>query len=119
VVPSSERRFCPVYSGDLATAISLASSSGQSGSIFTIAGECINLGEFIDGICESANVRRPLLRVPSWIAVSLLRVAWALRPITRITPPLAVSSLRSSEAFDGSGAAEELGFEYTPLSELF
>jgi dihydroflavonol-4-reductase len=119
VIPASERRFCPVFVGDLSTAIRLAIDRSERGSVHTVAGDCQTLGEFIDNICRYGNLKRPKIRIPYWISIIALQVAWTVRPVSRITPPLTVSSLRSSEYFDGALASANLGFEYTPISDLF
>jgi hypothetical protein len=92
---------------------------GVSGRAYTIAGSVISTGQFVDEVCESGGFSKPLIRIPALVFAIPLRVAWWLRGATRWTPPVTVESLLSGSSHDGSGAARELGFEYTAINEIF
>jgi len=119
VLPAPSRKISPVCVEDLATALVRAAESGVAGQIYTIAGPTISTGEFVAQVCEGAGVKAPKLSIPGWVIAMPLQLAWWLRKLTRWTPTVSVQTLRKGSSHDGSSAARELGFEYTPVAEVF
>jgi len=119
VLPAPSRRISPVWSGDLATALIRAAQVGETGRAYTVAGTPLTTGEFVRSVCASAGVRGPKLSIPAWMFTVPLQLAWWSKRVTRWTPPVSVESLMHGSEHDGSQAAEDLGFSYTPLSEIF
>ena len=118
VLPAPARKISPVCVEDLTTALVQAAESGVTGKIYTIAGPTISTGEFVAQVCEGAGVDAPKLSISGWIVAAPLQLAWWVRKVTRWTPPVSVQALKGS-SHDGSSAARDLGFEYTPVAEVF
>jgi dihydroflavonol-4-reductase len=118
VLPAPSRRISPVWAGDLALALIAAGEQGRSGATYTVAGPTVSTGEFVAAICESAGVGGPLASIPAWMVAVPLQLAWWGRGVTRWIPPVSVVSLGSHSVHDGSQAARDLGFSYTPVSEI-
>lgn len=119
VLVAPDRLFCPVFVGDLARATRLAAESGERGAVFTIAGDCVTLREFVGRTCAASGQRNPRFTVPTWLGSMLLKTVWGIRPVTRWTPPITVSAFKTDAVFDGTAASAQLGFEYTPIERLF
>lgn len=118
-VPAPSRKISPVWSADLAVALINAAGSGEPGRIYTIAGPTMSTGEFVASVSGSAGVPPPRFSIPAWAVVAPLQLAWWARKITRWSPPVSVETVRRGSVYDGSQAAVELGFSYTPISEIF
>lgn len=119
VLPAPSRKISPVWAGDLAVALIRAAESGKTGQTYTVAGPTMSTREFVASVSESASVPSPRLSIPVWAVTVPLQLAWWGRRITRWTPPVSVETVRAGSVHDGSQAASELGFSYTPISEIF
>jgi len=118
-LPASDRKFCPVFSKDVAKAMWLAAQSAYSGTTYTVAGECIDLKSFITRITTANGHKPPRISVPIWLSAIPLSALWFVRPVTRWTPPITISALKTQAIFEGSTAAKELGFRYQTIEEIF
>ncbi|MEE8046558.1 MAG: hypothetical protein V3T49_06955, partial [Dehalococcoidia bacterium] len=119
VLPAPSRMISPVWSGDLATALIRAAESGAVGQTYTVAGPTITPREFVDLVCEGAGVQAPRISIPAWAIAVPLQLAWWASKLTPWKPPVSVQAVRKGSTHDGSAAARELGFEYTPIPEVF
>jgi dihydroflavonol-4-reductase len=119
VLPAPSRRISPVWSGDLAVALIQAAEIGVEGRTYTIAGATISTGEFVKSIASAVGLSDPLLTIPALLVVVPLQLAWWSRSLTRWTPPVSVESLLNGSAYDGTGAAHDLKFNYTLMNEIF
>ena len=119
ILPAPSRRFSPVWSGDLAMALIRAAQVGETGRTYTVAGPATSTGEFVKSVCASTGVGGPKLSIPAWMFAVPLQLAWWGKAITRWTPPVSVESLVHGSEHDGSQAAIDLGFTYTPVDEIF
>ncbi|MCI0776227.1 MAG: hypothetical protein J4N97_10935, partial [Chloroflexi bacterium] len=70
-------------------------------------------------VSHAAGVPAPRMSIPAWAILGPLQLAWWSRRFTRWTPAVSVESVRSNSIHDGNTAASELGFSYTPISEIF
>ena len=118
-IPAPSRKISPVWAGDLAIALILAAESGTGGKTYTVAGPAMSTREFVESVSRAAGVPAPRISLPVWAIAVPLQIAWWGRAFTRWTPPVTVESVRSESVHDGSQAAGELGFSYTPISEIF
>ena len=119
ILPAPSRMISPVWSHDLAKALIRAGSIGTSGQVYTVAGDPMSTGAFVNAVCESGGLRKPWLSIPGILFAIPLQVAWWLRGVSRWTPSVSVESLLTGSNHDGSEAAKELGFEYTPICQIF
>lgn len=119
VLPAPSRLISPVWSRDLAVALVRAAEVGQLGNTYTVAGPTLSTGDFVRAMCESGGFRRPLISIPGWIFAAPLQVMWWGKGVTRWTPPVSVESLLHGSTHDGMDAAQELGYEYTPIDRIF
>jgi nucleoside-diphosphate-sugar epimerase len=119
VMPAPSRKISPVWTEDLSTALIRAAQVGATGHVYTVAGPTISSGDFAKSVSASAGVGSYKVSIPAWVIALPLQLAWLLKGITRVTPPVTVEAVRSGSVHDGSDAAAELGFEYTPISEIF
>lgn len=119
ILPAPSRRISPVWSEDLAGALIRAADMADTGRTFTIAGPTITTGEFVKQVCDAAGTRRPIASIPAWMFAVPLQLAWWGRGLTHWTPPVTVESLLNGSAHEGQQAAEELGFQYTTISDIF
>lgn len=119
ILPAPSRKISPVWSHDLAVALISAAEVGRTGYTYTIAGPTITTADFVHLISKTVGVPLSIVSVPVWIAWIFLQLAWWCKPLTRWTPPISIESLTSHSIHDGRQAALELGFSYTPLSEIF
>ncbi len=115
VLPVPSRRFCPVYSADLDIGVVQAAAKARPGNTYTIAGNCVTLRQFIDELARVSGRRDPRLSIPGWLVIPGLSVAWAIRPVTRWTPPVTVEGVNHGHIFDGSAAGRTLNLEDTPF----
>jgi nucleoside-diphosphate-sugar epimerase len=118
-LPASDRKFCPVFSGDVAKAMWLTAQIPVSGTTFTVAGECTDLMTFVTRVTTAIGRKPPRISLPIWLAAIPLSMLWLLRPLTRWTPPVTMSALKTQAIFEGSTAANELGFTYRSIEEIF
>ena len=118
-LPAPSRKISPVWSEDLAQALIKAAESGETGRIYTIAGPTITSREFVLSVAESSGLSFPRITIPTGLIAVILQLAWRFRMITRWTPPVSVESLRAGSVHDGTRAANELGFSYTPIKNIF
>ncbi len=119
VMPAPSRKISPVWVDDLVGALIRAAQVGVSEHIYTVAGPTISSGDFAKSISAGAGVGSYLVSIPAWLIALPLQLAWMLKGITRVTPPVTVEAVCSGSEHDGSDAAAELGFEYTPITEIF
>ncbi|MCH7970698.1 MAG: NAD-dependent epimerase/dehydratase family protein [Chloroflexi bacterium] len=119
VLPAPSRKISPVWAGDLAVALIRAAESGKTGETYTVAGPTMSTREFVGSVSTAAGVPKPRMTITVWAIVVPLQLAWWSRRFTRWTPAVSVESVRSDSIHDGNTAASELGFSYTPISEIF
>jgi len=119
VLPASSRKINPVWVEDLAVALTRAAEIGEIGRVYTVAGPTLSTGAFARSIAECLGIRPYLVSIPAWLFAIPLQMAWWAKSVTRFTPPVSVEALRSSSVHDGAEAADELGFTYTPIVEIF
>jgi dihydroflavonol-4-reductase len=119
VLPAPSRMISPVWSGDLADALVAAARIGESGRTYTVAGPSMKTRQFVDAVCESAGLPRPMLTLPALLFAVPLQLAWWAKRVTRWTPSVSVESLLHGSTHDGTRAVEELGFEYTAIENIF
>ena len=101
------------------SALVRAGDVGDTGRTYTVAGPPMSTGEFVKSVAASAGVGGPKLSIPAWMFAVPLQLAWWGKSVTRWTPPVSVESLVHGSEHDGSQAALDLGFTYTPLAEIF
>ncbi len=118
-LPAPSRRISPVWSNDLAVALIAAARVGVAGRTYTVAGPTLSTGDFVQGVCEAAVLKQPLISIPALLFAVPLQLAWWGRYFTRWTPPVSVESLMNDSAHDGADAASLLGFSYTDIFEIF
>ena len=119
VLPAPSRKISPVWKYDLVTALINAAEVGEKGHTYTIAGPTITTANFVKCVSQTVGLPVPLLSIPAWMISLPLRLAWALKFLTRWTPPVSMESLQNDSIHDGRKAAQELEFRYTNLSEIF
>ena len=119
VMPAPSRKISPVWIEDLTRALIRAAQVGASGNVYTVAGPTISSGDFAKSVSACAGVGSYKVSIPDWLIALPLSLAWLLKGVTRVTPPVTVEAVRSGSVHDGSDAAAELGFEYTPINEIF
>ena len=119
ILPAPSRMISPVWSCDLAVALIKATEVGRIGYTYTIAGPTMTTSDFVSFVSKTTGTSLSILSLPVWIAWIPLQLAWWCKALTRWTPPISIESLTSHSIHDGRQAARELGFRYTPLSEIF
>lgn len=119
ILPAPSRKISPVWAQDLCRALIGAANSTVSNETITVAGPSMTTGQFVDSVCAAAGIRKPLMPIPAWLFAIPLQLAWWSKGFSRWTPPVSVESLMNGSVHDGREAAEILGFEYTPISEIF
>jgi nucleoside-diphosphate-sugar epimerase len=119
VLPAPSRKISPVWVEDLAVAFTRAAEVGTAGHIYTVAGPTVSTGEFARSIAGCIGVRPYMVSIPAWLIALPLQLAWWAKALTRVTPPVTVEAVRSGSVHGGTQAAEELGFSYTPIAEIF
>ncbi|MBT3994524.1 MAG: hypothetical protein HOF01_01885, partial [Chloroflexi bacterium] len=70
-------------------------------------------------VCRAGGLRKPLLSMPAWMIAIPLQIAWWLKGVTQLTPPVSIESLLHGSTHDGSRASQDLGIEYTPIEKIF
>ena len=118
-LPASDRKFCPVFSRDVAKAMWLAAQNASNGTTHTVTGECMDLKSFVSRVTNAVGHKPPRINVPIWLAAIPLSALWLIRPVTRWTPPTTTSALKTQAVFEGSIAADDLGFTYQTIEEVF
>ena len=119
ILPAPSRMISPVWSCDLAVALIKAAEVGRIGHTYTIAGPTIKTADFVSCVSKTTGTSLSILLLPLWIAWIPLQLTWWCKALTRWTPPISIETLTSHSIHDGRQAARELGFCYTPLSEIF
>ena len=119
VLPAPSRLLSPVWVDDLVSALINSVDAGQTGRTYTVAGPTITTSDFVRSICKLVGASPPLVSVPSWALLLPLQVAWWSKDITRWVPPISVESMKYDSVYNGEKAASDLGFIYTPLTEIF
>jgi len=116
-----DRCFSFVDVADVAEAIARAlEKPGNIGEKYLVSAENLTWGQINRMICEISGARLPGLTFPDWLTEFNARVLTALANLTK-RPPLLdmaldqVQMMRQGFACDGSRAARELGFDYTPI----
>ncbi|MBN1148616.1 MAG: NAD-dependent epimerase/dehydratase family protein [Anaerolineales bacterium] len=113
--------FSFVYVGDVCTAILGAlQKDGNIGEKYLVSGANLSFGEINRLVSEVAGVRLPIFRLPDALTAFNARFLTGLSNLTRRPPWLdlsvdQVSLMRQGFKVDGSKAARELGFRYTPI----
>lgn len=119
VLPAPSRMISPVWSRDLAAALIGAARQGESGRTYTVAGPTLSTGDFVEAVCAAGKLKQPLLSVPAWMIAVPLQLAWWVKDLTRLTPPVSVESLLHGSSHDGTSASIDLGFEYSDYQQIF
>jgi nucleoside-diphosphate-sugar epimerase len=119
-VPSGTA-YCWAHVEDIARAHILAMERGVPGESYIISGPAYALSGVLDVAARLANVRRPLMRVPSWL---LRLLATMLQPVSAIAPlpsRFHPETLRASSGVaylgDDAKARRDLGFATRSLEE--
>jgi len=119
VLPAPRRVISPVWAGDLANALVSAATHGGQGQTYTVAGPATDTRSFIRTVANLTGNRVPLVGVPATLVALPLFLLGILSPITRWTPPVTAKGVLADSIHDGRQAADELGFSYSDLSEIF
>jgi dihydroflavonol-4-reductase len=105
---------------DCTTGHILAASRGKPGERYVLSGATLTVREGLALLGRLAGVEQPLRTLPPSLAMAAATaveaVAWVRRDTPRICRELA-RTLTHGHAYDGSKAARELGFSYTPIEE--
>jgi dihydroflavonol-4-reductase len=105
---------------DCTTGHILAASKGKPGERYVLSGATLTVREGLALLGRLAGVEQPLRTLPPSLAMAAATaveaVAWVRRDTPRICRELA-RTLTHGHAYDGSKAARELGFSYTPIEE--
>jgi dihydroflavonol-4-reductase len=105
---------------DCTTAHLLAASRGKPGERYVLSGATLTVREGLALLGRLAAVEQPVRTVRPWLAMTIATaveaLAWVRRDTPRICRELA-RTLTHGHAYDGSKAARELGFTYTPIEE--
>lgn len=112
-----------VYVGDVAEAVVRAlEKPGNIGEKYLVSGESMTFGQLNHVVAELSGRHLPLLTFPDWLTVASARACTALADVVG-TPPLLdlafdqVAMMKQGFQIDGTRAARELGFTYTPIRE--
>jgi len=118
VIPLPERMLSLVYSGDVASGARLALESGVRGERYIFAAPELSMRELLTALAEASGRRSPRFSLPAWAAISGVRLAWAVSPVSRWRPPITAAGIRDGgTVYDGSKATRDLGLNYTPLND--
>ena len=107
--------------GDCTRAHLLAAAVGVPGRRYLISGFTMEIRALMEAVAEVTGHRYPVRLVPSFVALGGARLAALLyRPYSSRPPicPEMVRTLLHGHAYDGSRAAQELGFEYQPVGDF-
>ncbi len=110
-----------VYVGDVVRAILAASElPGITGQRYLIGNEVLNGDAYAALISSISGVRRPPIRFPDWMVMTVAYLLTGLAFITGRAPWWGLSvdaawTLKKGFVFDGSKAERELGLVYTPV----
>jgi dihydroflavonol-4-reductase len=93
------------------------------GKRYLIGGERLNGMEYVRQICEVADVRVPWMRLPDAFVIAAAYWFTLRSNLSGNPPPWGLSvdaawTLYHGFDFDGSRAAHELGFSYTPVRQV-
>lgn len=116
-----DTRVSLVAVGDCTRAHLLAASVGVPGRRYLVSGFTMGIGELMEAVAEVTGHRYPVRLVPARVALAGGSLMGMLhRPFSGRAPicPEMVRTLLHGHAYDGSGAARELGFEYQPVGEF-
>ncbi|GAP12355.1 nucleoside-diphosphate-sugar epimerase [Longilinea arvoryzae] len=103
-------------------AIEAAKQPDTVGKRYLIGGERLNGMDYAREICDVAGVRVPWMRLPDFVVIAAAYWFTLCSNLTQTPPPWGLSvdaawTLYNGFDFDGSRAARELGFSYTPVRE--
>ena len=105
---------------DCTTGHLLAASKGKPGERYVLSGATLTVREGLALLGNLAGVEQPVRTLRPSLAMALATVvetvAWIRRGSPRICRELA-RTITHGHAYDGSKAARELGFSYTPIEE--
>jgi dihydroflavonol-4-reductase len=110
-----------VHVRDVAEAIArVVARDDLSGARYLVGNERLTFGEINRMVSEIAGVPLPALALPDWLAITGAAMLTALSGLTGQPPPWGMSTdqmrtMKQGFAFDGTRAARELGFTYTPV----
>jgi dihydroflavonol-4-reductase len=110
-----------VHVRDVAEAIARAlEKPGNIGEKYIVVAENHTFGDINRMVCDLSGVKLPSLTLPDPVTIALARVMTGLADLTRKPPvlDLAIDQIRlMKQGFraDGSKAAKDLGFSYTPI----
>jgi dihydroflavonol-4-reductase len=97
-----------------------AEQKGDPGRRYLVSGVTCSVGELAELLAKVAGVDRRIHLLPRWVArFAAAAVGGAYRLIRRRAPLCSENArmVLHGPAYDGSRAARELGFSYTPLEE--
>lgn len=115
-----ETRASIVDVGDCARAHLAAAEYGQKGARYILAGTTLTTSELVGALAVASGVEREIRNLPSWAAHAGGTVAGSLYGLLRRQAPVCPEMVRTilfGHAYDGSRAARELGFTYTPIGD--
>jgi len=103
-------------------ALRAAEHPDSAGKRYLIGGERLNGMEYVRQICAAAGVRVPWMRLPDFFVIAAAYFFTLRSNLTGTPPPWGLSidaawTLYHGFDFDGSRAARELGFSYTPVRQ--
>lgn len=106
---------------DCVAAHVLAATSGRVGARHLLNGATVPVSELMELAAAVTGRRTRVRMVPPWAAVAAGSLVEVGARLVRRRPPVCremVRTLLHGHAYDGSRAAAELGFAYTPLPEF-
>ncbi len=98
-----------------------AARLGVPGRRYLVNGATLGIRELIDLVAEATGRRYPVHLVPAWAASAggyVAGAAWGLASRPAPVCPEMVRTLLHGHAYDGSQAARELEFSYTPIRDF-
>ena len=100
----------------------LAAEKGVAGERYVLNGATLTTAEALEIVAGMTGVRESPRFLPPALATGVATVAEAGFKLARKHPPFCRAMVRTmlhGHRYDGSRAAHELGFEYTPVRETF
>ncbi|MHB8393174.1 MAG: NAD-dependent epimerase/dehydratase family protein [Candidatus Dormibacteria bacterium] len=116
-----DTRISLVAIDDCTRAHLLAATRGRAGRRYLVNGASLEIRELMALVAEVSGRQRAVHLVPPWVALGAgSLVGWAFEARRR-RPPVCgemVRTLLHGHTYDGTRAAQELGFDYTPMPEF-
>jgi len=108
-----------VFVDDCIEAHVRAEQRGEPGRRYLVSGVRCSIGELAEVLAEVAGVERKVRYLPPWVARAGAATVGGFFRLLRRRAPFCSENVRlvmHGPAYDGSRAARELGFDYTPLA---